>query len=90
MKTPLESAVFIKDLRYNLKTFVAGVLGQIPTYMESLVAQFTSMETRLVVFSSGEKPADKSLFKNAGVPYFTKPIDSRALEEIAVFMASFC
>lgn len=44
----------------------------------------------LAVLSSGENPADKALFSRAGVPYFTKPVEFAALENIAIQMADLC
>ncbi len=44
----------------------------------------------LVVLSSGENPADKSLFSKEGIAYFTKPVELVVMEEIVNHMANLC
>lgn len=44
----------------------------------------------LVVFSSGENPADKFLFSKEGIAYFTKPVEFSAMEGIVSHMANLC
>ena len=44
----------------------------------------------LVIFSSGENPADKSLFSKEGIAYFTKPVENSVMEEILSYMANLC
>jgi len=44
----------------------------------------------VIVLSSSEKPADKDLFNNLGVEYFTKPTNISYLSTIASRMVSVC
>jgi two-component system response regulator len=44
----------------------------------------------LVIFSSGENPADKALFSREGITWFTKPVEFSAMEGIASHMANLC
>jgi CheY-like chemotaxis protein len=44
----------------------------------------------LVVFSAGESPSDKSIFGEAGIPYFSKPTRMSSLDSIANQMHLLC
>lgn len=44
----------------------------------------------LVVFSSGDKPSDKALFRADGITYYNKPVDFAVMEDIARLMATLC
>ena len=45
---------------------------------------------RVVILTSGESPADKSFFKNQGIPYFTKPIKISDMENLAHNLVNLC
>ena len=44
----------------------------------------------IVVLSSGENPADKLVFSQAGIDYFNKPIEFSALKAIGSHIANLC
>ena len=44
----------------------------------------------LIVFSSSGKPADKLLFNNLGIEYFTKPCDLSYFDSIISHMIDVC
>ena len=44
----------------------------------------------IIVFSSSQKPDDKTLFNNLGIEYIVKPLDIHHMNTIAHHMVSFC
>lgn len=47
-------------------------------------------EIPVAVLSSGRNPADIALFNREGIPYFIKPSEFKALQNIASQMAELC
>ena len=44
----------------------------------------------VIIFSSGERPADKAFFERQGVPYLNKPIDLTKMKTIVGHMMELC
>jgi CheY-like chemotaxis protein len=57
---------------------------------ESIRADPQLKNIPLVIFTSGEDPADKSLFLKEGITFFTKPVEFSKFEGIAAQMAGLC
>ncbi|PZX55942.1 response regulator receiver domain-containing protein [Algoriphagus ratkowskyi] len=57
---------------------------------ERIKADTSLSKIPIVVLSSGENPSDKSMFSQAGVDYFAKPIEFSALKAIGSHLANLC
>ncbi|MEO7446195.1 MAG: response regulator [Ferruginibacter sp.] len=57
---------------------------------ERIKADIILNSVPVVILSSGKNPADKSYFGNAGIPYFTKPIDIVDMESLANNLSTLC
>jgi DNA-binding response OmpR family regulator len=50
----------------------------------------TLHDVPVIVFSSSEKPNDKTLFNSLGIEYIVKPSDIKYMNDIASRMVRFC